>query len=402
MTEILAGGTPPYGQDVNGILYMLSAHIAAIQAGQYPPYNATLAVAMGGYAVGASVSMADGTGIWVNNVATNATNPDTGGAGWVPLYSYGYATLSGLTGGTVTVAQSDARRNVLVLSGTLVGNLQVVVPNWLRSWLIVNNTSGAFTTTVRTSGGAGVPIPQGGFGAPTEVYGDGTNIYNTVAPLVIPGDVNPTPNTFAIRSNNGYLFATYFNQNSSLESFTMSEIFAGAGDGYLRKISPANFAAQIALSQFAGAVVNAQVPQSAVTQYAAAILASAALTGTPTAPTPSAGDNSTRVATTAFVAGSFTGSLTNGSMTFPGGLIVKWGFTQGAAGPGDVVVSFATPFPNNAWVAVCNTANRTSFGSGGSGFVRSLSLFGFTMLVDQQQAGAGTGNRGGYWIAIGN
>src|SRR5262245_1489663 len=76
MTEILAGGTPPYGQDVNGILFALSAHAAAIQAGQYPAYNATLATAMGGYAVGATVSMADGSGIWVNIVNANATNPD--------------------------------------------------------------------------------------------------------------------------------------------------------------------------------------------------------------------------------------------------------------------------------------------------------------------------------------
>lgn len=307
MTEIIAGGKPPHGQDVNGILYMLSAHAAAAQAGQPYLYNATLSAAMGGYAVGAIVGMSDGTGLWVNIVAGNTTDPDGGSAAnWMPVYSRGFTTLSGLTGGAVTPTPAQYRRGVIVLAGALVSNLQINLPSGTvgqRSWLIVNTTSGAFTTTVKTAAGTGVVIPQGGFAGPTEVYGDGTNVYPTVAPITLPTDQNPTPLTIAQRTSAGYLFATYFNQNSSLESFAMAAVYADAGDGYHRKISLANFAAQISLSQFAGAVVNAQVPQSAVTQYTAAILASAALTGTPTAPTPTPGDNSTRVATTAFVNG---------------------------------------------------------------------------------------------------
>src|SRR5262249_15633643 len=140
-----------------------------------------------------------------------------------------------------------------------------------------------------------------GFGGPTEIYGDGTFVYPTVAPITLPTDVAPTPNTIALRSNNGYLFATYLNQNSPLENFSINEIFAGQGDGYLRKIGRTNFAANFLLSWFAGQVADAQVPLSAVNQYRGTILDNSALTGTPTAPTPPAGDSSTRVATTAFV-----------------------------------------------------------------------------------------------------
>lgn len=397
MTEIFAGGSPPFGQDVNGILYMLSANTAALQAGQSPTFNSTLAAAMGGYLAGAMVGMADGTGVWVNLTNGNTNDPDAGGAGWVPLANYGYTTVSGLTGGTVTLTQAQARRGVIILAGALVGNLQVVLPTWLRSWLIVNNTSGAFTTTVRTPSGIGVQIPQGGFSAPTEVYGDGTNIYPTVAPITIPTDVNPTPNTIAMRSNAGYIFATYFNQNSGLENFGMAAVYADAGDGYHRKISPANFAAQLALSQFAGQVTNGQVPQSAVTQHAAAILANAALTGTPTAPTPPAGDNSTRVATTAFVQGAKSPSG-NGYYVTPSGIIFQWGYGFNPSGS-TVSVSWPIAFPNACLAAFCNTNRSNAGASNGFNFVYGLNQFGGNFLFDDR-SGVGSG-WGGYWFAIG-
>lgn len=278
MTEIFAGGTPPWGQDVNGILYMVTSHIAALQAGQPYLFNPTLAGEMTGYSVGTVLGMADGTGLWINTQNANQTDPDGGApVGWMPLYSRGLASITGLTGGVVTVTPANYRRNILVLSGGLTSNLQLVLPGGSigqRSWLIVNATSGGFTTTVRTLAQAGgVTVPQGGFTAPVEVYGDGNSIYPAVAPVNLPIDQNPTANTIAQRTNSGYLFATYFNQNSPLESFSMAGVYADAGDGYHRKIPLANFAAQIALSQFAGTVANAQVPQTAVTQYAAAILA---------------------------------------------------------------------------------------------------------------------------------
>jgi hypothetical protein len=397
MTEILAGGKPPWGQDVNGILNMITAHVAALQAGQPYLFNSTLSTAMGGYLAGITLGMADGSGLWINTVNGNMTDPDGGSAaGWMPLYSQGFASISGLTGGVRTLSSAEYRRNVIVLSGILAGNLQVVVPAGTvgqRSWLIVNNTSGSFTTTVKTASGAGVQVPQGGFSAPTEVYGDGTNVYPTVAPVSLPIDQNPTGLTIAQRTNSGYLFATYFNQSSSLESFTMSGgIYADAGDGYHRKISIANFAAQIALSQFAGQVANAQVPQSAVTQYAAVILASAALTGTPTAPTAVAGTATSQVATTAFVnPGQSLG--TNGYQKFPSGMIMQWGTTASIAGNGSSAIFFPISFPNNclnvqitAQSFSTNQAHDTALAFGNTGFT-----------LQNRSPGASSF----YWFAIG-
>lgn len=405
MTPVIAGGKPMLGPDMNGTLYMISSHTFYQQSGQAYRWDADVVSAIAGYAAGTVLGSTDGVTLWFNLVAGNSSDPDdVSGAGWVPMYSYGVTLMPATTGGLVTLTAAQASKGVIVLSGALVANLQVVVPNSLRRWLIVNTTSGAFVTTVKTAAGAGVAIPQGGFAAPTEVYGDGTNIYNVVAPITIPTDVAPTPNTIALRSNNGYIFATYFNQSSAPENFTISEVFAStASDGYLRKINPTNFAANFLLSMFAGQVTNAQVPVGAVTQFTPNILASAALTGVPTAPTPAAGDNSTKVATTAFVASAISGVANNQSVTLPGGLVIKWGYTQaGGAGPGDVNVNFSTPFPTAIFMAVCCTANRNGAGSAGTGYPRSLSTGGFIMLVDTQQVGPGTGNKGGFWIAIGH
>jgi hypothetical protein len=88
MTAPSAGGIPPFGEDMNGILYVLSAHIASLNAGQLYPFSATLAAAMGGYLPGARVAQAvDVLAQWINLVAGNSTNPDTaaplGSTGWI-------------------------------------------------------------------------------------------------------------------------------------------------------------------------------------------------------------------------------------------------------------------------------------------------------------------------------
>lgn len=371
MTEVIAGGTPPYGQDMNGILYMITAHVAAAQAGQPYVYNATVSTAMGGYALGTVLGMADGTGVWINTVAANTANPDTGGAGWLPLYNHGFADITGLTGGVRTLTAAEYRRGVVVLSGALAGNLQVVFPNATagqRAWLIINNCSGAFSVTAKTLTGSGVAIPAGGFTGPTEVYvaspdgGTTFNIYPTVAPITLPTDVNPTPNTIALRNNSGYLFATYFNQNSPLENFSVAAVYADAGDGFHRKISRANLAAQISLSQFSGAVSNVQVPLSAVTQYAAALWSNAALSGTATAPTLALGTSNAQIATTQFANPDFL-KQPNGHVQFPSGIILQWG-TINYVGNGQPFMfgtfSFARGFPLGCFSVTGNATTKAN------------------------------------------
>jgi hypothetical protein len=239
MQEELSGGLPPLGQDFNGILNALSTHVFAQQAGQLYKYDADVAAAADGYPVGTVLESTDGLTVWYNTVDGNMDDPDANAAGWVPLYSYGYTTMAGLTGGVVTLTREEARRGVIVLAGTLVSNLQVELPNTYQMWLIVNLTTGAFSTTAKTAAGTGVDIPQGGFAAPTGVYGDSINLYPTVAPVNLPVDQAPGALTIAQRTNTGALLATQFNQSNATESFIMSALFAqvSPADGWLRKIS---------------------------------------------------------------------------------------------------------------------------------------------------------------------
>jgi hypothetical protein len=89
MTDPEAGGIAPYGQDNNGILYMLSQYAALMQAGQIVPFNATAAAAFGGYAVGARIASTTPGLFWTNNLDANTTDPDLDPSNWIasrPLY----------------------------------------------------------------------------------------------------------------------------------------------------------------------------------------------------------------------------------------------------------------------------------------------------------------------------
>lgn len=180
MTPLAAGGVPPRGQDFNGILYFLSAATRWQQAGGSYSFDPTFAAAIGGYPKGAVLLAADGQGFWISTTDSNTANPDTGGAGWAPEFGYGITAVSGLTNANVTLSAGQFSKPVITLSGTLTGNVQVIFPVLLKRWLVVNNTTGAFTVTCKTASGAGVAVAQG---AAQDIWGDGTNINAATGPL---------------------------------------------------------------------------------------------------------------------------------------------------------------------------------------------------------------------------
>jgi hypothetical protein len=88
-TPIAAGGVPPAGADFNGVLNLITQTIRWKHAGGQFKYNSTFAndSNVGGYPAGAMLLNTAGTGIWLNTVDGNTSNPDTGGAGWVAGFS---------------------------------------------------------------------------------------------------------------------------------------------------------------------------------------------------------------------------------------------------------------------------------------------------------------------------
>lgn len=174
MQAIAAGGIPPAGQDFNGLFNATTLIQQWQSAGGSFAYDATWSTANNGYPKGAVLSRADGTGFWFNTTDNNTADPD--GAtptGWVPEWQYGITAITGLTNANVTLSSLQYGRPIITLAGTLTGNVQIIFPTVLEQWLIVNNTTGAFSVTAKTAAGTGQVIPQGG---QTQVWGDGTNL----------------------------------------------------------------------------------------------------------------------------------------------------------------------------------------------------------------------------------
>lgn len=130
---------------------------------------------------------------------------------------------------------------------------------------------------------------------------------------------------------------------------------------------------------------------------ALAPLASPALTGTPTAPTASIGTTTTQLATTAF-ANPATTNGTTGSVTLPGGTIMKWGTITNMTAHQTVAVTYGTAFPTST-----DNVQATAFVSGGSGagtFPMQVSAFSASGLsIFNSDAGT---TQSAFWYAIGH
>lgn len=92
----------------------------------------------------------------------------------------GYQSLAvnATTGLTLTFtdgAISTGKNAVLNLTGTLSGNVNVVVPDAIEKTYLVNNqvTMGVYTLTFKTSSGTGIKLAQGNRYV---IYADGTNV----------------------------------------------------------------------------------------------------------------------------------------------------------------------------------------------------------------------------------
>lgn len=407
MESELAGGLPPLGQDMNGFLFLISSHTIYVQSGQPYLYNSTLATAIGGYAIGTILGMVDGTGLWLCTVANNTSNPDTGGAGWVPIAAYGSSTVP-VTGGTVTLTAAQYKYKVIVLTGVLASNLSLQFPEIEKEWLIINQTSGAFTTTVVTTapGSVGVVIPQGGFSAPMGVYSiDDGNLYPTVAPFGFSISVAPTVNSIVQRSNAGYVLATYFNTSAGADNLTPTTVFTNSGDGYIRQNTLTNFESFLLLQGIGGQVTNGQVPYSVVQQWVSTFLNNPALTGVPTVPTAAQGTSTTQAASTAF-ANPASSATSPGYIQFANGWVLNFGraTATGVSSPTDVNVAFAKPF-TTVFLAGFVTTRRSVAVNGqaasGSNFVSNEGLSGMTVTIDVGNPGGAANTASGYWWALG-
>lgn len=80
-----------------------------------------------------------------------------------------------VTSGSYTLTASEASNVIQKYTGTLIGNVTIVVPSTVQVYYIVNETSGAFTVTI-TTGSGGTAILTAGSQA--TLVCDSVNLYN--------------------------------------------------------------------------------------------------------------------------------------------------------------------------------------------------------------------------------
>lgn len=178
-TPIAAGGVPPSGLDMNGILFELSAILRWANAGGGYAYDAAFATDsnVGGYPKGARIMRSDGLGYWFNTVENNTTDPEAAGAaaaGWVPDFTNGVTAVT-MTSANVTLTPLQYGKPIIVITGTLTANLNLIFPAIVNEWTVINNTTGAFTITCKTASGTGLVVNTAAL-----IVGDGTNIQSAV------------------------------------------------------------------------------------------------------------------------------------------------------------------------------------------------------------------------------
>lgn len=123
--------------------------------------------------------------------------------------------------GDITLASTEYATGMLVLTGVLTGNRNVIFPTHTgRRWIVFNNTSGAFSVTLKTAAGTGPTVVQG---KKALVYCDGTDI------VTGPNDLSaPVVRTGLYDSNgNELLLATA--TASAVNELTLANASTGNG-----------------------------------------------------------------------------------------------------------------------------------------------------------------------------
>ena len=108
-------------------------------------------------------------------VITDGVSFYTVGLGQSATFAFDYTQINIAGTGNYTLSGFELNRLAYDLIGALTGNRNVIVPATVQQYWITNNTTGAYTVTIKTASGTGVVVPQGGAAI---LYCNGTNVVN--------------------------------------------------------------------------------------------------------------------------------------------------------------------------------------------------------------------------------
>lgn len=182
MQPLASGGTPPWGQDFNGLLYAITNSTRWAMSGGTFTFDNTFAVDpnIGGYPKGGILQSTNGRSFWVSLIDDNTTDPDSAStpvANWSALLPNLGSLSVTLSTGSVTPTPSQLAVRQIVATGVLSANQTITLPLVSgMTFVVANQTTGAFTVTAIGATGTGVSIPQG---QAMTIACDGTNWYAT-------------------------------------------------------------------------------------------------------------------------------------------------------------------------------------------------------------------------------
>lgn len=152
---------------------------------------------------GSNLSMDPGTSAFI---VTDGTDYYTLGLGQPAEFSFDYIAID-LTAqaSPYTLAGAELNRIAYNFSGVLTANMSIVVPDTVQQYWVGNDTTGAYTLTIKTSGGTGVAIEQG---AKSILFCDSTDVYNAdtgsiAVPLTVAQGGTGATTASAARTNLG-------------------------------------------------------------------------------------------------------------------------------------------------------------------------------------------------------
>lgn len=243
---------------------------------------------------------------------------------WTQVLVNGLSTINCAGSANVVLTAAQAGVGVLELTGILTGNISVIVPNSDGNWVVSNQTTGAFTITVKTAAGTGIAVTQG---RTTILWSDGTNVYDAKTDfpnLALTG--SPTAPTAASGDDSTKIANTAFVWNATDGAATVN-----VAGGASVTLTPAQYGSAIlklsgALTANINLVFPVQTGQWIVDNASTGAFTITCTTGsgntialptaascivfcdgtnmsfvTPAVTTPAQFDDSTNVATTAFV-----------------------------------------------------------------------------------------------------
>jgi hypothetical protein len=115
-------------------------------------------------------------------------------------------------GANVTLTADEASYAILVLTGAITANIDVIVPATAHNFVVLNQTTGAYTLRIKTAAGTGVYVKQG---KNLELVCDGTNVLQATTDFTDTALTGtPTAPTAAIGDNSTQLVNTSFLQNT--------------------------------------------------------------------------------------------------------------------------------------------------------------------------------------------